>query len=198
MLYSSLIINERYKMKTIMLDQVLSQKELFYMYKQITGSHNWVMNCASGPHEGFMSGPALIVKDNNGYVNNYPLCLWGQTLVYRIAKILEDKKIGIPTELKRMWFNATYHGKKTQHWLHQDDMVTSHSKTILLFMTPLWQPDWRGSFFVDGEEFKFKPGNAVILDSQEFHTGESVESETHNWQRVTCNIIIGHADDTRV
>ena len=88
-----------------------------------------------------------------------------------------------------MWFNSTHHGKKTQHWLHQDDS-NSQSKSILLFMTPLWQPDWRGSFYVDGEEFKFKPGSAVVFDSKEYHRGESPGSEIHNWQRITCNIMV--------
>tara|TARA_B100000214_G_scaffold42057_1_gene26413 strand:- start:3128 stop:3685 length:558 start_codon:yes stop_codon:yes gene_type:complete len=185
-------------MKTIILDQVLSQKELFYMYKQLISSHNWIMNGASGPHQGFMCGPALVAKDNNGYVHNPPFCLWGQSLIFKIEKLLESKKIGMPTEVKRMWFNVTFHGKKTQHWLHQDDQVTSKLKSIVLFMTPIWQPDWKGSFFVDGEEFKFKPGSAVIFDSREFHTGESPESETHNWQRLTCNIIVGHSDDTSI
>lgn len=90
-----------------------------------------------------------------------------------------------------MWFNATYHGKKTQHWLHQDDEKDLKLKSILLFITPIWQPDWKGSFYVDGEEFKFKPGSAVIFDSKEYHQGESPASETYNWQRITCNILVG-------
>jgi len=121
---------------------------------------------------------------------NYPLYLWGQTLVFRINKLLEEKNIGIPTKLNRMWFNSTSYGKKTQHWLHPDDEDNLKLKSILLFMTPIWQPDWRGSFYIDGEEFKFKPGSAVIFDSKEYHKGESPESETYNWQRVTCNILI--------
>ncbi len=178
-------------MKTVILDNVLSEKELFYMYNQVISSPTWNMTGVSGPHNGFISSPILIAKDNNGGTQHYPFCLWGQTLVYRIAKLLENKNIGIPTDLNRMWFNVTYHGRKTQHWLHQDDQENSKLKSILLFMTPVWQPDWRGFFYVDGEEFKYKPGSAVVFDSNEYHKGESPVSETYNWQRMCCNMVVG-------
>ena len=178
-------------MKTTVLDNVLSEKELFYMYNEIISNSTWKLNGLSGPDRGFMSSPVLMVKEYNGSVAHYPFYLWGQTLVYRIAKLLEHKNIGIPTAVERMWFNATYHGKKTQHWLHRDDEKDPKLKSILLFMTPVWQPDWRGSFYIDGEEFKFKPGSAVIFDSSEYHKGESPASETYNWQRICCNIIVG-------
>jgi len=178
-------------MKTVILDNVLSEKELFFMYNKIVSYPNWKINGSSTIEDYcFLQGPMLMVKKNE-IIDNYPLFLWGQTLVYRIAKLLEEKNIGIPTQLKRMWFNTTYHGKKTQHWLHADDEFNLNVKSILLFMTPIWQPDWRGSFYIDGEEFKFKPGSAVIFDSKEYHQGESPISETYNWQRITCNILIG-------
>lgn len=177
-------------MKTIVLDNVLSQKELFYMYGEIISTPSWNVSAESTKENGLIRGPMLLVKTmNNEKPVNFPLFLWGQTLVFRIAELLEKKNIGIPTKLNRMWFNSTSHGKKTQHWLHADDDDTT-SKSILLFMTPIWQPEWRGSLHVDGEEFKFKPGSAVIFDSKEYHRGESPESETHNWQRLTCNILV--------
>jgi hypothetical protein len=75
--------------------------------------------------------------------------------------------------------------------MHRDDQENSKLKSILLFMTPVWQPDWRGSFYVDGEEFKYKPGSAVIFNSNEYHKGESPISETYNWQRMCCNMVVG-------
>lgn len=178
-------------MKTTVLDNVISQKELFFMYNHIISNPNWKLNGSSGPHEGFRSSPVLIVKHFDSSNINWSFYFWGQSIIYRIAKLLESKNIGMPTVLQRMWFNATYHGKKTQHWLHQDDENNINLKSILIFMTPVWQPDWRGSFYVDGEEFKFKPGSAVIFDSNEYHQGEAPESETYNWQRICCNIVVG-------
>ena len=165
------------------------------MYKEVCHNRTWNLIGKSTDSEDFMSSPLLQVKDYDNSIIHYPLYLWGQTLVFRIAKLLEDKNIGLPTYLNRMWFNATYHGKKTQHWLHQDDRAgDSKNKSILLFMTPIWQPDWRGSFFIDGEEIKFKPGSAVIFDSKEFHKGESPTSEKYNWQRITCNMMVSPED----
>jgi hypothetical protein len=178
-------------MKTNLVSNIVSEKELFFMYNQIISSPTWKMNGLSEPDRGFMSSPVLIVKEYNDSITHYPFYIWGQTIVYRIAKILESKNIGIPTTVERMWFNCTYHGKKTQHWLHRDDEKDPKLKSILLFMTPIWQPDWRGSFYIDGEEFKFKPGNAIVFDSNEYHKGESPASETYNWQRICCNIIVG-------
>ena len=176
-------------MKTILLDNVISDKELFFMYNQIISTPNWRIGGQSSDHRGFNKAPILLVKKPDENPDLYSFSLWGQTIVYRIEKILKNKNIGIPTNLNRMWFNLTYQGKKTQHWSHRDD-VEEKSKSILIFMTPVWQPDWKGSFYVDGEEFKFKPGNAVIFDSKEYHQGESPESETYNWERITCNILV--------
>ena len=177
-------------MKTTVLDNVLSEKELFYMYNQIISSPCWRMNGSAEQHPGFMDAPNLSVF-LNGSMEHYPFCMWGETVAFRIAKLLENKNIGMPTVLHRMWFNSTYHGRKTQHWLHRDDDKDLKLKSIVLFMTPIWQPDWRGSFYVDGEEFKYKPGSAVIFDAHEYHKGESPASETYNWQRISCNILVG-------
>jgi hypothetical protein len=176
-------------MKPIILNHVLSEKELSFMYNHIISSPTWRVNGASDNHHGFIKAPMLMVKNINETPEHYPLFMWGQTVVYRISKLLEEKKIGIHTSLNRMWFTATYNGKKTAHWPHQDDK-DPNTKSIILFMTPIWQPDWRGSFYVDGDEFKFKPGSALIFDSSEYHQGESPESETYNWQRIVCNMLV--------
>ena len=48
------------------------------------------------------------------------------------------------------------------------------------------------TFYIDGEEFKYRPGSAVIYNSTKFHTGEPPEFETNNWIRLNCNIIVGN------
>ena len=179
-------------MKTTILDNVISKKELFFMYSELINCQNWSLKGYSTDHIGFMHSPLLMIKGHDELIKHYPFYLWGQTIIYRIEKLLENKNIGIPTTLKRMWFNSTYHGKKTQHWFHKD--AEKNYTSILLFMTPVWQPDWRGSFYIDGEEFKFKPGSAVIFNSKEYHKGESPASEIYNWQRITCNILVGEND----
>jgi len=174
-------------MKTIVLDNVLSQKELFFVYREILKSNGWSVNATSTPGFTHLNAPVLAVK-HDGIVCNNSLYFYGQTIIYRIIEMLKNKHTSIPTHLNRMWFNITYNGKKTQHELHQDSK-NDHT-SILIFITPIWQDNWKGSFYVDGEEFKYKPGSAVIYSSGKFHTGESPEFETNNWLRLTCNILV--------
>ena len=179
-------------MKTILLENVIPEKELFFLYTELIKSSVWCVNAKSTDVEyqsnkNFLHGPQLVVKLPD-QILNYGLYMLGQTIIYRIEHILKDKNIGIHTKMFRMWFNITYSGEETQHWLHTD-ITEKNRQTIVLFMTPVWKNDWNGNFYVDGEKFLFKPGSAVIFDSKEFHTGESPSSKTFNWQRLTCNIV---------
>ena len=97
------------------------------MYNQIINNPSWRLNGEATSQRGFLTGPTFPVKVNDN-IEHYPFFVWGQTIVYRIAKLLESKHIGIPTDLDRMWFNATYSGKKTQHWLHADDKQKFYNK----------------------------------------------------------------------
>jgi len=181
-------------MKPIVLDNIISEQELFYIYQTLITTANWTVDVTSNPvkytsNKNFAGGAMFSVKDSNETIYNYVYNLYGQSLVFRIAELLKEKNIGIHTNLKRMWFLSTPHGSPL-HFPHQDDQTNKY-QSILLFMTPVWQTGWRGSFYIQEEEFKFKPGSAVIFDSQEFHTGEDPISETYNWQRITCNIMVG-------
>ena len=180
-------------MKTVVLDNIFSEKELFFLYNELINSNVWnvhgsALNFQHPTNKNFGSGPMLSVKYEDEPILNYPLYLYGQSLVYRIADKLSEKKIGMKTNLSRMWFNITYNGTPN-HYLHQDSEESSF-QSILLFLTPVWKTGWAGSFYVDGEEFKFKPGTAIVFDSKEFHTGEEPISQTYNWQRLTCNIMV--------
>ena len=176
-------------MKTILLDNILSDKELFLVYNQVISAPSWSMNGESTPENSFYRGPILPVKKMTGEIDNFTFCFYGQTLVLRIAKLLQEKNVGIPTNLIRMWFNITNSGVKSQHRLHNDDK-DKNIISMVLFLTPIWQPEWRGSFWVDGEEFEFKPGSAVIFNANQYHQGSDVEKNTYNWQRLTCNILV--------
>jgi hypothetical protein len=179
-------------MKPILLDNIFSEKELFFIYKEIINASSWSVGGKSEEIEypsnkQFSGAPLFRIKFNDDILN-YPMYLYVQSLVFRMAEMLNKKNIGLHTHIKRSWFNLTYEGSPN-HWLHQDTQ-DNETQTAILFMTPVWQDVWRGSFHVDGEEFKFKPGSAVIFNSNEFHTGETPESQTQNWQRLTLNILL--------
>ena len=187
-------------MKTILLNDILSEKELFFIYNEVTTSACWSVSTTSrmpeySSNKQFAGGAMFNVMYNNEILN-YPLYLYGQTLVHRIAKLLEEKHIGMHTKLKRMWFLSTYTGTPL-HYLHADQYGVKDDSyhSILLFLTPVWKTGWRGSFYVDGDEFKFRPGSAVVFNSSEYHTGEDPISETYNWQRITLNMIVSGKKD---
>ena len=163
-------------MKPIVVDNIFSEQEVYFLYKQVISSPVWSITGVSYkpnyPSKNiFLGAPHFVVKGDDENISNYPMYLYGQSIVYRIAKILKDKKIGMGTNLERMWFNITYSDSSSHH-LHQDD-DRSNTQSILLFLTPVWNTDWAGSFYVAGEEFKFKPGNAIVFDSKDYHMGKS-------------------------
>ena len=176
-------------MKTITLDNIISNKELFFMYKEIHETPMWsVSGLTDGNHydKNFNFSPVLSVKKDT--ILSYPFYLWGKTLMYRIENQLKDKNIGIPTDIHRMWFNITY-SDNNQHWLHTDTEDSS-IVSVVLFLTPIWLPEWKGSFYVDGKKFDFKPGSAVIFNSNEYHMGEPPAEKMPGWMRLTCNILL--------
>ena len=180
-------------MKTQLINNVVSQKELFFIYNEIVSSPNWQISGRPTAIEypsskQFSNAPLLMVKSEDGTISNYALYLYIKSLVYRLEENLKNKKVGIHTKIKRTWFNITYNGC-TNHWLHQD-FNDPTLQTVLMFMTPVWQEAWKGCFHVDGEKYKFTSGSAVIFNSNEFHSGEEPETETNNWLRLTLNIVL--------
>ena len=178
-------------MKPIVVDNIFSEQELYFLYQQVISSPVWSITGSSYkpnyPSKNiFLGAPQFVVKNNDEDISNYPMYIYGQSIVYRIAKILKKKKIGMQTNLERMWFNITYSDSSSHH-LHQDD-DQNNTQSILLFLTPVWNMEWAGSFYIAGEQFKFKPGNAIVFDSRDYHMGESPTDSTFNWHRLTCNI----------
>ena len=180
----------------MVLDNVVSDEELFFLYKEIIGSNGWSLVGRSSGEElahtfkEFNNLPMFRIKaDTPDAILNYPLYLYFQSIIFMLKNSLREKNIGLPHLMKRAWINASYNGAKA-HWLHYDN-VDPNCKTILLFLTPVWETAWRGSFYVEGEKFSFKPGSAVIFDSKDWHCGEEPEASTQNWLRLTANIMVG-------
>jgi hypothetical protein len=181
-------------MKTHLINNLITNKELFFIYKELISSPAWAVSGISSEkfeynsNEQFSHAPLFMIKSADGKINNYPLYLYVNTLIFRMEEILKNKNIGMHTKIKRSWFNITYSNSEN-HWLHQDDKDPTF-QTVLMFMTPIWQDSWEGSLYVDGEKFEFKPGSAVIFDSNKFHTGKKPISKTNNWMRMTLNIVL--------
>jgi hypothetical protein len=94
-------------MKPIILDNVIPERELFFLYNQIVPVRGWELTAQSTSVEypsnkQFNQTPVLRIKTPEEGIINYPFFLYGQSLVYRISEMLNKKNIGINTSLARM------------------------------------------------------------------------------------------------
>ena len=68
-------------MKTVVLDNIFSEKELFFLYNELINSSSWnvhgsALNFEHPTNKNFGSGPMLSVKYEDEPVLNYPLYLF--------------------------------------------------------------------------------------------------------------------------
>jgi len=171
-------------MKTICLDNFFNSDELFWLYSKLIKTRGWSLNAS----------PEAFDKDLNKLYGNIGILnldytsnwfSYFQGLVFRINKQLINTKIH--SNIERIYINAT--NPMSKHWLHQDVDTDINKISILTMFTPQWQDSWQGSFFVDNNEYKMKPGRIIIFDSNQYHTGSN-PSETCPYIRLTCNIIV--------
>ena len=52
-------------MKTAILNNVVSEKELYFMYNQIINNPSWRLNGEATSQRGFLTGPTFPVKVND-------------------------------------------------------------------------------------------------------------------------------------
>ncbi len=110
-------------MKTQVINNLVSSKELFFVYKELISNAGWMLSGKSTELEypskkQFSHSPLFKIKTDgeDGRIWNYPMYLYVQSLIFRMEEILKKKKVGMNTKIKRSWFNGTYHGSKN-HWL---------------------------------------------------------------------------------
>lgn len=177
-------------MKTKYLENIFQTEELFWLYAKLLHTHGWLFSGSSNAND---SNP--IIDTNQLYGNlgildidhNSSWHYYFQGLIYRINKKLSDEKnTRINKNIKRIYINAT--NPMSKHILHVDS-TNPDLMSVLMMLSPQWQDSWLGSFFVDGEEFKMKPGNIIIFDSKQYHMGSN-PSDNCPYIRLTCNIIL--------
>tara|TARA_R100001132_G_C3250733_1_gene78009 strand:- start:70 stop:645 length:576 start_codon:yes stop_codon:yes gene_type:complete len=179
-------------MKPVFIKNLLTPKEVFWIYTKVTTLPVWTLNTLTyykqedeDRHHGTIAN-TVITKDYQPTPTSAGLSMYGQSLVYRINERLKEQKKEIPTAIERFWINATFKSSSS-HWPHWDS-PNPEAFSILLFLAPVWSDQWLGSFFVDGEEFKFTPGGAVIFQSTEMHAGDNPSLHCP-YIRLTANIV---------
>lgn len=172
-------------MKPICLDDFFDVQELFWLYNALLSTVGWNFNAKPNtqlnPDEWYGNIGNLNIDHTSNWFSYF------QGIIFRINKELKLKKnTKIHNNITRIYINAT--SPVSKHWLHYDHLDEDKISILTLF-TPQWQDSWQGSFFVDGEEYKMKPGRLIIFKSNEFHTGSN-PSQDCPYVRLTCNIIV--------
>ena len=179
-------------MKPVFIKNLLTPKEVFWIYKKLISLPVWTLSGISSyeeqnPDRQFGTNAMLrIIHNYEPTPTSAGLSMYSQSLIYRINERLKEHKIEIPTSVERCWINATFKSSSS-HWPHWDDK-NPEAFSILLFLAPVWSDQWLGSFYVDGEEFKFTPGGAVVFRSTELHVGDNPSLQCP-YLRLTANIM---------
>ena len=176
-------------MRPIFLKDLLSDKEVFWLYRKLINIPLWGLNgmpFTDDSRQYPTSAMLNIVVDGQNQFSASGLTIYGQSLLFRINERLKDFKMEIPTQLDRFWINATFKEASCQ-WPHDDLPLPNYFSTVL-FLSPVWKDQWMGSFFVEGVEFKFSPGSAVIFQSSDIHTGENPSMKCP-YIRLTANLM---------
>jgi hypothetical protein len=179
-------------MKPILIKNLLTSKEVFWIYKKLTSLPVWTLNALSFPTLGDLErqfgtcGMLRIIQNYQPTSTSSGLSMYFESLIHRLNERLKEHRIEIPTSVERCWINATFKDSSS-HWPHFDS-AQPEAFSILLFLAPVWNDQWLGSFFVDGEEFKFSPGGAVVFRSATLHTGENPSLKCP-YLRLTSNMV---------
>mgnify|MGYP003155304469 CR=1 FL=1 len=179
-------------MRPILLKNLLTSKEVFWLYRKLVGLPLW--NLTGKPYFDQKDPERLdatianltIIKNTQPVGFNGGLDIYGESIPHRINERLKEYKLEIPTAVDRFWINATF-SQSHSHWPHHDDADPA-AFSIVLFLAPVWNEQWLGSFFCDGEEFKFSPGGAVVFQSTNIHTGDNPSLKCP-YLRLTGNIV---------
>ncbi len=129
-------------MTPIKIDNLFSEEELYFLYRELISATGWRMTGNSGPldfttNKNFNHNPQFPVKEIDQTIINYAWYLYGQSIVYRLQTILAEKKIGLHSHLDRMWFNMTLNGSKA-HWLHPDKLDEQSQSILPISATYNW------------------------------------------------------------
>ena len=172
-------------MQPHLFEKVLCPKELYWLYTELLATHDWTLSAFARPSPGidrqFPTIGNMHIQPGHRWFDYF------QSLVFRIKQKADEKKIGMNYNLARVFINATFDQSVTR--LHADNDKEKVHHSLLVFLTPVWQDSWLGSFWVDGQEYKFKPGNIVYFNSNEFHVGDN-PIKGCPWIRLTANIVL--------
>ena len=174
-------------------DDILSQKELLWIYHKLINSSSWHLSRTSINQSieanSFNSFPGMIIEQNDVIINEY-LSGYFKSIIFRIQRITKKKySVDLPDKVIRVALGAKSSLSKTN--FHKDH-ENEENWTILGFLNPVWNSKNGGQFFIKDEEIEYLPGRFVVFKSNLEHNGGFINNGDLNYWRISLNIILGN------
>lgn len=147
------------------IDNVLPQNTLEYIYTTITTDTIWSLSMASSYKTDFrIAGRNLYEPKNNINVK-----CDSKTLAIVVFKIIQSKAIFLTDHVKRIHLGAK--AILQDDVKHKDCEDHENDITVLFYLNPKWNKKWGGETIIDNKKIEYKPNRAVIFDSKILHGG---------------------------
>tara|TARA_R100001460_G_scaffold77683_1_gene118628 strand:- start:151 stop:678 length:528 start_codon:yes stop_codon:yes gene_type:complete len=152
---------------------VLTLEDSFELYQGLISQNIWGLNRASAPGKPRGAFPGVMFLENGEVMYNNPYWIGYFNCLYdRInQKLNEQHNFKLTRKIKRIALNAQNDNHYTEFHIDKD---TSHY-SIVGFLTPQWAEDWGGELNIEGEIFKYTPGDFVLFDSNKLHKSQEIK-----------------------
>ena len=167
------------------INNVLTLTDCFNLYNGLINSNIWSLNRKSLSGEAGAFPGVVFFNDgeiifNNQYWIGYFNCLFDTIN----AKLKEQHNFSLNRNIKRIALNAANNNHYTEFHADKKENVFS----IVGFFTPQWAEDWGGELNIEGEIFKYSPGDFILFESSKLHKSESIKKIPY-W-RTSINYVI--------
>jgi len=154
------------------INNVLTTEDCFALYTGLVKCNMWNLCMSSDAREG-QRFPGVTLVENEKVVNNQPYWIgYFNCLFDRInAELLKQHNFSIPRTIKRIGLNAQNDNHYTE--FHHDNEQNTFS--IVGFLTPQWAEDWGGELNIEGEVFKYSPGDFILFESTKIHKSQPIK-----------------------
>ena len=173
--------------ETKYVDNVILQKDLFKLYKDLISSRSWHLCRSTTPEDieyGCFAG--FIVKDgdqvHDAYWYGYFLSLFERINMrvyekynYRLSNNIQRIHLGAKNEMSRTDF-------------HLDTDIAGHT-SVVGFLTPVWSQKWSGAFQIEDETIEYTPGKFMIFNSDKLHDGTGPVTKIPYW-KISINYVV--------
>lgn len=165
---------------------VLTLQDSFELYEGLINQNIWNLNRSSSKNKPRGAFPGVTFLENGEIIHNNPYWIGYFNCLYdRInQKLNEQHNFNLSRKIKRIALNAQNDNHYTE--FHRDMDRPYHS--IVGFLTPQWAEDWGGELNIEGEVFKYLPGDFVLFDSDKLHKSQEIKKIPY-W-RITVSYLI--------